>query len=239
MTIQETQHDNMATQETKQGDMASQELAIDPSPWDKTPDWWGLIELNKTFLKIYRDSEKCPSKDLGTPYEPDLNKHLIPRLLSLHEYGLFVVSCQGKQLPGLEKSVDFEETQEAKQTQYIEFFIPDGENNRRLAQFLLTDNQLEGVAFDWERVRLAGSSENDIEVAWSPAATSMDSLDTTGWVSVISATYESEPHADLVKIKTFRETRPMFCAIAVFEDDVDLLERLEKHVKAAGITMQI
>jgi hypothetical protein len=222
--------------------MASQEPAIDPSTWDKTPDWWGLIQLNKTFLKIYRDSEQWHEEGLGTPYVPDLNKHLIPRILGLHKYGLLVVSSQGKQLPGsAENAADLDETWEAKQAQYVEFFIPDEENYRRFAESLLTDSQLEGVAFNWDDEKLAGSSENDIEVAWSRATTSGDGLDTTGWACdiFIPATYHSEPHADLTNIKAFREARPMFCALAALKDEVDLLERVEKHVKTAGIKMQI
>lgn len=241
MTTQVTQHDDMTTQESQHDNKANQELAIDPSQWDKTPDWQGLIQLNKTFLQIYQNSEKWDEEDLGTPYAPDLKKQLIPHLLGLHEYGLLVISSQGKELPGsLDKAPDSEETREAKRAQYLEFFIPDEENSRRFIEFLLRDGQLQGVAFDWEGAKLAGSSENDVEVAWSRTATSADGLSTTDWIydAVIPATYQSEPHTDLIKIKAFREALPLFCAITTLEDEVDLLERIEKHVQAAGVTMQ-
>ncbi|KAM7211002.1 hypothetical protein V8F06_013609 [Rhypophila decipiens] len=166
-------HKKTTNQETH-GNITNQQVLISASQWNKAPNWRHLVQFNKTLLKYFQipGSKKRPF----LPYQDDFEGDLIPRLLILHKYGLFVISGMWE---------------ERKQAQYLEFFIPHGETSKKFIELLLNDNQLQGVAFDCKGTKLTGSSENDIEVAWYRESWSQESLNYAIWEteSVILATH--------------------------------------------------
>lgn len=231
----------MTSQETHDDSMASQELPTSLSDWNEASDWRGLVQLNQTFLKVGQTPETDQEEVLSPPYTPDFgDKRLIPHLLGLHEYGLLGISSQGKWSPGSPAELSDSDWEERKKAEYLEFFIPYNEDSKKFLESLLNDSQLQGVAFDGEGNRLTGSCETEIEVAWSRVSNSPENLSTTAWEcdAIIPATYDPEPHAGLIRIEAFRKAYPMFCAIATLDDDAELLERIEEHVKAAGIAKE-
>ncbi|KAM7210704.1 hypothetical protein V8F06_013913 [Rhypophila decipiens] len=164
------------------------------------------------------------------PYGHDFEAVLIPRLLILHKYGLFFISWQRKQAPGsVEQLQDSEVWEERKRAQYVEFFIPHRTASKNFIEALLTENQLQ----------ITGSSENDIEVAWYRESSSQEDLTDAGWEveSFIPATHDCSNYEDLAEIEAFYKEKPVFCSITSLGDEVDLLELIEGHAKAADLEM--
>ncbi|KAK4206374.1 hypothetical protein QBC37DRAFT_300935, partial [Rhypophila decipiens] len=106
---------------------------------------------------------------------------------------------------------------------------------------LLKENELQGIAFDFEDAKLIGSSENDIEVEWYRKSSSRERLNHAEWEteSVIPATHDRSNYEDLAKIEAFSKETPMFCSLTTLGDDVDLLEFIEEHAKAAGLKVDM
>ncbi|KFA54045.1 hypothetical protein S40293_11507 [Stachybotrys chartarum IBT 40293] len=209
--------------------------------WKSALSWRELILFNKAYLAVCQTPEA--EDTTSTPYTSDFGRNFpMSQLLSLHEYGLFGVSSQGKQLPGSPKKLpDSEIWEERRQAQYLEFFIPNEGNNGNLIEMLLKDTRIQGVAFDAEGVKFIGSSENDIEVAWSRESTSPECLTDAEWAcdAVIPTMYDCENYAGLTKIEGFHKARPIFCAISTLKDEINLLECVQEHIEGADLSANL
>ncbi|KFA69295.1 hypothetical protein S40285_10718 [Stachybotrys chlorohalonatus IBT 40285] len=182
------------------------------SEWKSASGWRELIQLNKAYLAVRQTPEA--EDTTNTPYTSDFGGNFpMLQLLSLHEYGLFGVSSQGKQLPGSpEKLPDSEIWEERRQAQYLEFFIPNEGNNGNLIEMLLKDTRIQGIAFDAEE--------------WACDA-------------VIPTMYDCENYAGLTKIEGFHKARPIFCAISTLKDEINLLECVQEHIEGADLSANL